>query len=114
MKKSPDRHFRKSLAALACICVFAVSAGWATASLDPASTSQSAEQAGLRAVEAAAPQFQENGRVAPPVVFQAALVPVPGMSVLFPIIGLIAAVAVTQLLRRRRIAQLRSSSSSGH
>lgn len=34
-------------------------------------------------------------------------------SAVFPIIGLIAAVAVTQLLRRRRIAQLRSSSSAG-
>ena len=34
-------------------------------------------------------------------------------SAVFPVIGVIAAVAVTQLLRRRRIAQLRSISSAG-
>src|SRR5882762_763885 len=43
----------------------------------------------------------------------AMLAPSPKWSAIFPIIGLIAAVAVTQLLRRRRIAQLRSSSSTG-
>lgn len=47
-----------------------------------------------------------------PVAFQATLAAVPEMSALFPIIGLIAAVSVTQLLRRRRIAQSRASSSS--
>ncbi len=44
-----------------------------------------------------------------PVAFQATLAPVPEISALFPIIGLIAAVAVTQVLRRRRIAQLRAA-----
>jgi len=44
------------------------------------------------------------------VPFQATLTPVPEISALFPIIGLIAAVAVTQFLRRRRIAQVRASS----
>ena len=43
----------------------------------------------------------------------AMLVPSPAWGAIFPVIGLIAAVAVTQLLRRRRIAQLRSSSSTG-
>ena len=43
----------------------------------------------------------------------AMLAPSPEWSAIFPIIGLIAAVAVTQLLRRRRIAQLRASSSNG-
>nr|MBA3726894.1 hypothetical protein [Armatimonadota bacterium] len=45
-----------------------------------------------------------------PVAFQATLAPLPEMSALFPIIGLIAAVALTQVLRRRRIAQSRASS----
>ena len=49
-----------------------------------------------------------------PVAFQATLAPVPEMSALFPIIGLIAAVSLTQVLRRRRIAQSRASSSAGH
>lgn len=43
-----------------------------------------------------------------PVAFQATLEPVPEMSALFPIIGLVTAVSLTQLLRRRRMAQLRS------
>lgn len=43
-----------------------------------------------------------------PVAFQATLAPVPEMSALFPIIGLVLAVSLTQLLRRRRVAQLRS------
>ncbi|HEY1582177.1 MAG TPA: hypothetical protein VGF73_03650 [Chthoniobacterales bacterium] len=47
-----------------------------------------------------------------PVAFQATLAPVPEMSALFPLIGLIAAVSATQLLRRRRIAQTRGASSS--
>ncbi|MBA3650247.1 MAG: hypothetical protein H0W66_01900 [Chthoniobacterales bacterium] len=45
-----------------------------------------------------------------PVAFQATLAPVPEMSALFPIVGLVAAIAVTQILRRRRIAQLRAGS----
>ncbi|MGI8889587.1 MAG: hypothetical protein ACR2G0_02235 [Chthoniobacterales bacterium] len=40
-----------------------------------------------------------------PVAFQASLTPVPEMSALFPIIGLVAAVSVTQILRRRKIAR---------
>lgn len=40
-----------------------------------------------------------------------ALAPSREWSAIFPIIGLVAAVAITQLLRRRRIAQIRSISS---
>jgi hypothetical protein len=49
-----------------------------------------------------------------PVAFQATLAPIPEMSALFPILGLIVAVAITQILRRRRIAHLRAGSPSGH
>ena len=45
-----------------------------------------------------------------PVAFQAAMAPIPEMSSLFPIIGLVVAVSLTQLLRRRRMAQSRSAS----
>ncbi len=48
-----------------------------------------------------------------PVAFQATLAAVPEMSALFPIVGLVAAIAITQILRRRRIAQLRAGS-GGH
>jgi hypothetical protein len=109
VKKSQTRHFKKSLAALACLCVFAASFAWATASVEASYDGHGAAQAGLRAIEPVGSQIAGSG----PSVFQATLFPIPVMSVLFPIIGLIAAVAVTQLLRRRRIAQLRSSSSTG-
>lgn len=49
-----------------------------------------------------------------PVTFQATLAAVPEMSALFPIVGLVAAIAITQILRRRRIAQLRAGSPGGH
>jgi hypothetical protein len=54
-----------------------------------------------------------NGGVLP-VAFQATMAAVPEMGALFPVIGLIAAIAVTQILRRRRIAHLRAGSSSSH
>lgn len=51
-------------------------------------------------------KFISIGAAAMPVAFQSTLTPVPEISALFPIVGLIAAVALTQILRRRRIAQL--------
>jgi hypothetical protein len=42
------------------------------------------------------------------------MAPVPELGALFPIVGLVAAVALTQLLRRRRVAQLRSNFSTEH
>ncbi len=47
-----------------------------------------------------------------PVAFQATLAAVPEMSALFPIVGLVVAIIITQILRRRRIAQLRAGSAS--
>jgi hypothetical protein len=44
-----------------------------------------------------------------PVAFRATITPVPEMSALFPIVGLIAAVSCTQILRRRRAAQKAAS-----
>ena len=44
-----------------------------------------------------------------PVAFRATVTPVPEMSALFPIVGLIAAVSFTQILRRRRAAQKTAS-----
>lgn len=46
-----------------------------------------------------------SGRVLP-VAFQASITPIPEMNVLFPIVGLLVAVSSTQILRRRRAAQL--------
>src|SRR3977135_3307245 len=44
-----------------------------------------------------------------PVAFRATVTPVPEMSALFPVVGLIAAVSFTQILRRRRAAQKTAS-----
>lgn len=41
-----------------------------------------------------------------PVAFRASITPIPEMSVLFPMVGLLVAVYSTQVLRRRRAAQL--------
>jgi hypothetical protein len=43
-----------------------------------------------------------------PVAFQATFAAVPEIGAIFPILGLLVAVSVTQLLRRRRIAQSRT------
>lgn len=48
-----------------------------------------------------------NGGVLP-VAFQATLTPIPELGALFPIVGLVVAVAITEILRRRRAAHLRS------
>ena len=47
-----------------------------------------------------------------PVASHATRAPIPETGALFPVLGLIAAVAITQILRRRRIAHLRSGSPS--
>ena len=111
MKRSQTRAFRKSLTALACICLFVGSSAWASIALPP--KGQSADQTGPQVVAVAAPQDLRNSLSTAPVLSQATLVSPREMGILFPIIGLFAAVAVTQLLRRRRIAQLRSGPSAG-
>ena len=60
-----------------------------------------------------------NGNIQPatpantPLPATQSLTPIPEISVLFPIIGLAVAISLTQLLRRRRISQQRSSSPNG-
>jgi hypothetical protein len=44
-----------------------------------------------------------------PVAFRATVAALPEMSALFPVVGLIAAVSFTQILRRRRVAQKTAS-----
>ena len=124
MKKSQTRHFGKALAALSGVCIFATSSGWTTVvardlnpdslvapagstnrfvsavgtpnmPLDFYSGNQGFARTGLGVVGPADPKLQS-------------LNPIPGKSALFPVIGLIAAISLTQLLRRRRMAQLRA------
>ena len=46
-----------------------------------------------------------SGRILP-VAFQASITPIPELSTFFPLVGLLVAVGSTQVLRRRRAAQL--------
>lgn len=75
---------------------------------------ESAAKQGLGTFKPAEQAVLENSRAtAVSLPSLAMLVPNSKLSAIFPLIGLIAAVIVTQLLRRRRIAHLRSSSSTG-
>jgi len=65
---------------------------------------------GLSGESTALDTSHSSSVILPPL---AALAPSQKWGALFPVVGVIAAVAATQLLRRRRIAQLRSDSSSG-
>ena len=122
MKISPTHNFRNALIFLFCICTFlakTADASAATSNLNLqqiqsviVESSQGAAQQGLSAFVPAEQAMPGNGHTAA-LPSLAMLAPSPEWSAIFPIIGLIAAVAVTQLLRRRRIAQLRSSSLSG-
>ena len=77
-------------------------------------SSRSAVNQGLDTFDQANGAMLAESRAAAASLPALALLPSnPKLAVFFPIVGLIAAVAVTQLLRRRRIAQLRSSSSTG-
>lgn len=49
-----------------------------------------------------------------PAAFPATRAPTSGTGALFPVLGLIVAVVITQVLRRRRIAHLRSGTPSPH
>ena len=122
MKISPTHNFRNALIGLFCICAFlakTADAAAVTSNLNlqgirnvVVESSQSAALQGLGAFDPAEQAMSGNSHTAA-LPSLAMLAPSPEWSAIFPIIGLIAAVAVTQLLRRRRIAQLRSSSLSG-
>ena len=128
MKKSQTRHFGKALAALSGVCIFATSSAWTTVvarDLNPDSLVAPAGSTKTFVSAVGAPNMpldfyfgnQGFGRTGLGVVGPAdpklqSLNPIPGKSALFPVIGLIVAISLTQLLRRRRMAQLRAGSST--
>jgi hypothetical protein len=121
MKMSQTRNLRNALIILFCISTpLAKTANSAvgTSNLNlqiiqnvTVFPSQSAEKQGLSSLDVKRAMAGNGPGTALPSL--ALLAPRSEWSAIFPIIGLIAAVVVTQLLRRRRIAQLRSSSSTG-
>ena len=124
MKTFQARDFRNALIVLFCISTFfartATSAVFgANLQLEgiqntAGASSQSVAQRGLGTFEPAQRSILQNSRTtAAALPSLAVLARSSKLHAVFPLIGLIAAVTVTQLLRRRRIAQLRSSSLTG-
>ena len=122
MKIFQTRNFRRALIACFFFCALLARPAHAKvlgsnlhvpgiANISEASIA-STTQHGLGGFEPAEPAVLETSHAAgvslPPLAIVA---PNSKWSAVFPMVGLVAAVAVTQLLRRRRIAQLRSDSS---
>ncbi len=120
MKISQTRNLRNVLIVLFCIStLLATTATSTVAASNSLGIHNIVAASGPNAVKQGFNTFDPTERAMPGNSRTAALPSAtmlalsPAWNAIFPIIGLIAAVAVTQLLRRRRIAQLRSSSSTG-
>ena len=114
MKTFQTLNFQNALTAFFCIGMLLASspAKAAVANLST-TTVASATHQGLATFESGEPAVFDNHASSVALPPLAALGPSQKWSALFPALGVIAAVAVTQLLRRRRLAQLRSDSSFG-
>lgn len=113
MKTFQTSSLQKVLIALFCVgTLLASSPAHSAVANVPTTTVATAAHQGLATFESGEPAVFDH---APSVTLPplAALAPSQRWGALFPVVGVIAAVAVTQLLRRRRLAQLRSDSSFG-
>lgn len=123
MTKSPMKTFQARIFRSAFIVLFtlvAINAAWAVPGSNAIQSatgmsSQTISPQTQGTFDSTTPAMLESGRRTaaaslPPLAMVA---PTSKLSVVFPIFGLVAAVTVTQLLRRRRIARLRSSASTG-
>ena len=107
MKTFQTLNLQKVLIAVVCVGMLLARSRANSAVANVSTTTiATAAQHGLATFESAEP-----ASVALPPL--AALAPSQKWGALFPAFGVIAAVAVTQLLRRRRLAQIRSDSSLG-
>ena len=114
MNKFQTMNLEKVLLAFAFIGMLLASPAHSALPNVSIATNASAAQPGLGTFESGPNAVLEPAHAAsvtlPPL---AAIAPGQKWSALFPVVSVVAAVAVTQLLRRRRIAQLRSDPSSG-
>ena len=121
MKTFQARDFRNALIVLFCVSTLLVRT--ATSAITGSNlhlegiqkaAGQSVAQQGPGTFEPAERSIPQNSRTtAAALPSLEMLAPNSKLNAVFPIIGLMAAVTVTQLLRRRRIAQLRSAASAG-
>ena len=111
MKTFQTLNLQKVFIALFCVGMLLASspAHSAVANLSTTTIATAAQQ-GLASGQPVVFDSHASSVTLPPL---AALAPSQKWGALFPVVGVIAAIAVTQLLRRRRLAQLRSDSSFG-
>ena len=114
MKTFQTLNLQKVLIAVVCVGMLLASsrANSAVANVSTTTIATAAQQ-GLATFESAEPAVFNSHASSVALPPLAALAPSQKWGALFPVFGVIAAVAVTQLLRRRRLAQLRSDSSFG-
>ena len=124
MKTFQARDFRNALIVLFCISTLlarTASLAIAGSNLDLEGIQKATEAVGQSVAHQGPDTFEpaersvlQNSRTTAAALPSLAMLAANSkLNAVFPIIGLIAAVTVTQLLRRRRIARLRSSASAG-
>ena len=108
---TPNRFFTKALRTLCCAGALATCAAWTVFARPVTELDDAMARAGSEGQSVSVPSVQfaslPKGSTDVSVIATAnvGVVPVPEMSALFPIVGLIVAVSCTQILRRRRAAQ---------
>src|SRR5438105_12053386 len=109
----PNCFLTRALLILCCAGALAACPVWATVARPATELDEAMARTGFEEQSAPSVQFASvpRGSTDVSVVSTAnvGVVPVPEMSALFPIVGLIVAVSCTQILRRRRAAQDRKS-----
>ena len=108
---TPNGFLTRALRILCCAGALAACPTWATTARPATELDEAMARTGFEEQSLSAPSVQfasvPKGSTDVSVVSTAnvGVVPVPEMSALFPIVGLIVAVSCTQILRRRRAAQ---------
>jgi hypothetical protein len=114
MKTFQTLSLQNVLIALVCVgMLLASSAANSAVANVPATAIATAAQQGLATFEPSEPSVFDSHAASVTLPPLAVLAPSQKWGALFPVVGIVAAVAVTQLLRRRRLAQLRADSSFG-
>jgi hypothetical protein len=105
-KLTTNRFLAKTLRILCCLGALTACSAWATVATWQLNSSLDETFVSVPSVQFASMPIGSTSILPVTVAAGPDPVPVPEMSSLFPIVGLIVAVSCTQILRRRRAAQL--------
>jgi len=105
-KLTTNRFLGKTLRILCCVGALTACSAWATVATWQLNSTFDENFVSVPTVQFASMPMGSTSMLPVTVASGPSPVPVPEMSALFPIIGLIVAVSCTQILRRRRAAQL--------